>query len=253
MIFRQISERRELHVGVVAVTVWIAVLRQALVGDDLREDGDRDLPRRDRADVQTDGCADAGKPVLVKALILQHLQKPLRPPPRADHAQIGGEDARQQGAQTVRVVPVAAGDDHHIVKGRNAEPSDAVFKAVAEHLGGVGEAAAVGKVRAVVDHGDRKTALCAKLTDRQRNVTAAEDDQTLLRQHGFEYDEAVLSCLRRHAGKAAALRVRHGRDGGESPAQPAFDFPGLTADDRFQRDGLIVRKPVYDFPIDVFH
>ena len=229
------------------------MLGQTLVGDDLREDGDGDLARRDRADVQADRGADAGKAAFVEAFFLEHFEQSLRAPPRADHTQVRGPGPRQQHPQAVRVMPVAAGNDHHIVKGRDLEPPDAVFKAVAKHLRRLREAGPVGKVRPVVHDTDREAALRANFADRQRDVPAAEDDQPLLGQHGLPHDKAVLRCLRRYAGKAPALRVRHRRDLGQAAAQPVFDDAAFAGYYGFQCNSPVFGQMVENVPIDVFH
>ena len=150
-------------------------------------------------------------------------------------------------------MPVAAGDDYDIIEGRDREPPDAVFKAVADDLGRLREARAVGKVRPVVHDADGEAAGSAELTHRQSDMPRAEDDQPLLRQYRLAHDKAVLRALRRHARKAAAPEIGHGRDRGQPPAEAALDHAFLTADHRLQRDRLILGQMVQNVLIDVSH
>ena len=222
MVFGQILQRRELQVGVGAGAVRRSVLGLALVGDDLGENGNRNLRRGDGADVQSDGRADLGEAVRVKALFLQHLEEPFCPAAGADHAEISRLRPREESTETVRVVAVTAGDDDDIVEGGNPQAADAVFKAVADDLRGIRETAPVGKVRAVVHHMDFKAAFGPKFTDRQGNVAAAEDDEPLPRHDRFTDGEEIAVSFGRHAGKASALRICHRGDAGKQTALQPF-------------------------------
>ena len=214
------------------------MLGLALVGDDLGENGNRDLRRRDGADVQADGRTDLRETVRVKALLLQHLEKPFCPAPGADHAEIGRFFTGEQHAEAVRVVAVTAGDDDDVVEGRDPQTADAVFKAVADNFGCIRETAAIGKIRTVVYHMNLKAALGSKLADRQGDVPAAEDDEPLARHNRFTDREEVAVIFGRHAGKASALRVHHGGDARNQAAlQPIGDQAGFTPDDSLHRDG----------------
>ena len=253
MVFRQVAERAQLHVGVVAEAAGVAVLGQALVGDDLREDGDGDLAGGDRADVEADGRADLLQPPFVKALLLQHFQQPPGAAAGADHAEVSRFFSGQERAQTVGVVPVPAGDDHHVVKGRDLQAPDAVFKAVANHLRSLGKAGPVGKIRPVVNHADRKAAARAEGADRQRDMPAAQHDQPLLRQYRLPDGEGIAVPYGGDAGKAPPVGVGDGHDLRQAAAQPGFDFAGPALNDRFQRYRCVAAQLLKDLSVDVFH
>ena len=115
-------------------------------------------------------------------------------------------------------MPVAAGDDHHIVIGRELDAADGVFKAVTDDLLGQREAGAVGKIRPVVRHNDGKAALGGKFDDVQRNMTAAEDKQPFLRQHRFADKCGIPVLYGRNRSDKTALEILLRGDGGKAAA-----------------------------------
>ena len=237
MVFREIAQRGEFHIRIAAAAP-LAVLRQTLIGDQLRENRDRDLLRRDRADGQTDRRADLRHPLGGIALVRKHLHQPLDPAARADQTEIGRTHPGQQHAQTVRVVSVAACDNDHIIIGREVHAADGVFKAVTDDLLCQREACAVGKIGPVVRHNNGKAALCRKFHHVQRNMAAAEDKQPLLRQHRLTDGEHVAVPLRRYRGDHAALEILRGGDGGEAAGKALRDRSALAADRGFKGHGL---------------
>ena len=254
VIFRQILKRRKLQITVRAAAPGSAVLGHALPGNDLREDRDRDLRRGDGTDVQPDGGTDLAEAVRVKALFLQHLEQASGTTARADHAQIGRIFASQQDAQAVGVMPMPAGDDHHIIKGCHTEAADPVFKAVADNLCGIGKAAAVGEFRPVVHDVDLEAALRGKLADRQRDVPAAQNEQALLRHDGLTHGQRLSVIFRRHPRKTAPLRVGNRADAVKQRAAHAVGNTPLPAfDDGFDRDRFYPADLFHYFSIDIGH
>ena len=148
-------------------------------------------------------------------------------------------------------MPVAAGDDDHIIIGRELHAADGVFKAVAEHLLSQREAGAVGKVRPVVRHDDGKAALGRKLHHMQGDMPAAQHQQPLLGQHRLRDTQALFRLLRRHRGDQAPLEIRLGRDRGEPAGKVLGDRSALSADHSFQRHSLTGRELVQNILIDV--
>ena len=133
---------------------------------------------------------------------------------------------------------VAAGDDDHVIVRRELYLPDRVFKAVADHLVGQREALVIGKVGPVIRDDDVKAAFGRKLGHMQRDMSAAQDQQALLREHRLGNGEYAALFPQRDLRTQASLCVglRHDRD--ERACHVLCHHAGFSLKLCFQRDSL---------------
>ena len=130
-----------------------------------------------------------------------------RPPPDA-------------GPERLGVAEMAAGRDNDVIRPREGDHSERGRRVGDEDARRLGEAAAVGELRPVVDDNDLEAEERAEMGDRPADVASSRDDQPRARRVGLEVKPAapVLDPSR------PVLRARFGEGGGETAEAGGWDI-----------------------------
>ncbi len=150
----------------------------AALPDYLRDDCDRDLLRRFRANIDSERRVNLLELVRRYAALCKPLEHRAHPPARTDHPDESAIRGKC-GAHHFFVVRVPARDRHQAAVAIERERGDRRCERLHDQLIGAGKALAVRKCGSIVDHGHVKSKHRAERRKRLRDMPRARDDQPL--------------------------------------------------------------------------